>query len=243
MKENNCECSNIQTFSEITNTQFSQWEIEALYSLGYIHNEALDALSKQPNFLDFSRQERYTFLVPFVESRAREIGIRAFQAPSFALEDKIITEIVGKENKIIRDYFEQGKLNSFQAEGFNYILRNTKLLDNPAELSIVLSAYESFLLGCKNITTIQKAPLISASVIARASSFYWNYAFNNSQSPWYSRIRENFTESTLYKIKWWDLLGAGINCIGCGIAGGGVAGCIGCAGTSSSMASSIAGEK
>lgn len=148
----------------------------------------------------------------------------------------------GCGRKIIGSYFSQGKMNSAQVEGFNYILDATKNITNAGDLSVVLNAFNAFLLGRNDMTKIEKAPVYLAGQIAFASAFYWNHAFANPQSPWYARLHENFTDATLYKIKWWDLIAAGVNCIGCGVAGG-PAGCIGCASLSAPLASSIAGEK
>lgn len=224
-------------------TQINPCDFQRLESLGEIHRMALDAVANDAKFPNHTQEEIFNITNNSVQASLRAIGVVPPGLLSFKTEKDIAKDVIAGSEQVLADSINEGNMSVLVAESINYILQVIKDNFNASDVAILLNAYKGFVVGRTDMSPTEKASVVTGINIGISSTIYWNQAFLNPANKWNAKIRGQFTDTTVFKIKWWDLLGGVLNCIGCGAAGGGVAGCIGCAGTSSSFVSSIAGEK
>lgn len=232
---NNCNCSQARTNAEPSTT------FPVIFKAsGYIHNLILDEIAKHPQFPNMGLKLRYDIAKRVAAKHLAKIGIVDFSPVPFDLEQQIVNDIVFlKPTETIRKAVEAGYMSFAASQIWKKILAITK---SDKEFSLKIQHYNEisgYVQALKTISERDRQALLISLEIANASERYWTEVAANQNSPYFPIIHSLPTNAQ-YKPKWWDIIAAGANCLGCAIVAG--AGCIGCAVASSSLVSSLAGE-
>lgn len=238
--KSNCKCGQQDCCCQ---PQTSCCDVEMLNAVGYIHNRALDKVAESPTFPSDSREVRFRIIANFVDPLLREICAIPVPTPSFREENALADRIISQDRALIQVWLDEGFINSAQATALYYLLDTTRAIRNIGIFFTELDAYASFTSSRRDLSSSEKSSIMVSISVAKSASAYWENQFNptpGTTGRWTAIIRVKFPDGSTHKPKWWDILGAVGNCIGC--SAGGAAGCIGCAALSSVFVSSCAGE-